>query len=180
MPTVNSPAIAVLCVDDNPQVLQAVKAALTTAGYAVEIAASGWSALQRLRTARDRLRVVVTDIRMPEMTGVRMIRQSRAVGYRGPFVVFAAGLLDADRASLIELGVQHMVDKTAGVATLIAAVKEAASTYTPAEAAPIARPAPAKLPVDEELLDEDAIDDAFDEEGGQRYHGPSTRGKKGR
>jgi CheY-like chemotaxis protein len=79
VPTVNSPAIAVLCVDDNPQVLQAVKAALTTAGYAVEVAASGWSALQRLRTARDRLRVVVTDIRMPEMTGVRMIRQSRAL-----------------------------------------------------------------------------------------------------
>ena len=176
----NTPAATVLCVDDNPQVLQALKAALNSAGYAVESAANGWNALQRLRSARDRFRVVVTDIRMPEMTGVRLIRQSRALGYRGPFVVWAAGLLDADRASLIELGVQQIIDKTAGVADLLAAVEEAASTYIPAEAEPVVPPLTVKSSSDEELLDEEAFDDEFDEEGGQRYHGSSEKGKKRR
>lgn len=86
--------MSVLCVDDNPQVLQALKAALTQAGYTVETAGDGWKALQRLRGAAGRFRVVVTDVRMPGLTGVQMIRQSRALGYEGPFVVCAAGLAD--------------------------------------------------------------------------------------
>jgi CheY-like chemotaxis protein len=172
------PAIAVLCVDDNPRVLQALRTALVTAGFSVETAASGWEALKRLRGARDQFRVVVTDIRMPQLNGVGMIRQSRALGYQGPFVVWAAGLLDDDRAALTELGVQQMIDKTAGVAPLIAAVEQAAATYNPAPRAPAPPAVVARHNHDDEASESENFDEEFDDGEGRRYHGPAKGGKR--
>lgn len=164
-------AARVLCVDDNPHVLQVLQTALMKSSYAVETASSGWQAFQRLRSGRNAFRVVVTDIRMPGLSGLRMIQQARAIGFRGPFVVCAAGVSDADRAALIELGVQQIVEKTAGVPALIDAVEQAASTYIPVEANPLATPA---INPGENEDGFDAVhssdDDALDEEAGQRYH----------
>jgi CheY-like chemotaxis protein len=168
-------AISVLCVDDNPRVLQALKTALTAAGFAVETASSGWEALRRLRGSGTGFRVVVTDVRMPELNGVKMIRQSRALGYKGPFVVCAAGVFDADRAGLIALGVEQIIDKTDGMAPLIEAVQQAAAGYDPApsQTSIPAAPAPAVLdPQDDADWDDDS-DGGSDEELGRRYHGPS-------
>jgi len=174
--------VKVLCVDDNPRVLEALKAALTAGGFTVETVAGGWEALRRLRNSPGHFRVVVTDIRMPQLTGVQMIRQSRAFGYSGPFVVWAGGVFDADRAALIELGVQHIIEKTAGVAPLIAAVEQASSTYTPAAPAPLARPRQAPELVDDEWAHEDGADsdDGSEEESAQRFHEPPAKPKRER
>jgi CheY-like chemotaxis protein len=178
---VNNEAVKVLCVDDNPRVLLALKAALIGGGFAVETLTSGWEALRRLRDRPREFRVVVTDIRMPELTGVKMIRQSRAFGYAGPFVVCAAGVFDADRAALIELGVQHIIEKTAGVAPLIDAVQQAAAGYTPAAPEPITPPRQAPQVVDDEWAHDDGADgEGEDDESGQRYHSPSAKPKRDR
>ncbi|MEX1666309.1 response regulator [Zhongshania arctica] len=76
--TVDTPAEAprarILFVDDEPRILIALKA-LFRRDYEVMTAASGADALEILR--QDDIDVVVSDQRMPEMTGVEVLRQAK-------------------------------------------------------------------------------------------------------
>lgn len=72
----SAPAPAVLCVDDEPNILSALKRALRTGGWRVLTAASGAEALQMLATAPVDL--VISDMRMPEMDGAALLEQVHA------------------------------------------------------------------------------------------------------
>lgn len=68
---------AVLCVDDEPELLEAV--ALTLGHrYYVELAASGNAALEKVRTL-SKLTVIVSDMRMPQMDGAQFFSAARAI-----------------------------------------------------------------------------------------------------
>lgn len=64
--------LAVLVVDDEPVVRAFVARILTLAGMEVAVAASGREALRLVADGRLRPAVVVTDIEMPEMTGIEL------------------------------------------------------------------------------------------------------------
>src|SRR3954462_11886679 len=66
-----APAIRVLLVDDDADLLALMDAAFTRAGYATRTATNGRKALAVLKTYRCEL--VVTDIVMPEMEGIGAI-----------------------------------------------------------------------------------------------------------
>ena len=116
--------VSVLCVDDNSGVLNFLKAAFAASAYNVETAQNGSVALQKLSKDPNRFQVIVTDLRMPRLDGFGLIEQSRANGYAGPFVIYAASIDPNDRQRLSELGVRRVIDKPASAGELIAAVKE--------------------------------------------------------
>lgn len=60
----------VLVVDDEPVVRAIITRLLTEAGYRVLTAMSGPDALETLRTSGP-VQVLLTDLRMPQMTGVQ-------------------------------------------------------------------------------------------------------------
>ena len=64
--------IAVLVVDDEPVVRADVARALILSGMEVAVAASGREALRLVAEHRVLPAVVVTDIEMPEMTGIEL------------------------------------------------------------------------------------------------------------
>jgi CheY-like chemotaxis protein len=66
-----APALRVLLVDDDADLLALMDAAFTRAGYATRTAINGRHALTVLKTWRPEL--VVTDIVMPEMEGIGAI-----------------------------------------------------------------------------------------------------------
>jgi two-component system chemotaxis response regulator CheY len=66
----------VLSVDDSASVRQMVSFTLESAGYEVVTAVDGKDALERLRATTVNL--VVTDLNMPNMTGIELIRAIRA------------------------------------------------------------------------------------------------------
>lgn len=66
----------VLCVDDEINVLRALRRTLERAGWEVLAADSGPAALQILRT--QRVQVLVCDEAMPGMTGVAVLREAKA------------------------------------------------------------------------------------------------------
>lgn len=75
--TMSSAKHAVLCVDDEPQLLEAI--ALTLGHrYYVEPAASGHAALEKLRTL-TKLSVIISDMRMPQMDGAQFLSAARAI-----------------------------------------------------------------------------------------------------
>ena len=67
----------ILVVDDSASMRQMVSFALTSAGFAVEEAEDGQVALGRARN--ERFNAVVTDVNMPNMDGISLIRALRGL-----------------------------------------------------------------------------------------------------
>jgi two-component system chemotaxis response regulator CheY len=73
--------VRILAVDDSPTMRRMVSATLSAAGYSVQQAADGCEALELAR--REAFDLVVTDINMPNMDGIQLIEQLRALeGYK--------------------------------------------------------------------------------------------------
>jgi len=66
-------AAKILVVDDEPSILRLLEEALTQWGYQVKSAASGDEALAAVRG--DLFDAVLTDVRMPEMSGLDLLRE---------------------------------------------------------------------------------------------------------
>jgi response regulator RpfG family c-di-GMP phosphodiesterase len=72
----SAPVPTVLCVDDEPNILSALRRALRTGGWRVLTAGSGVEALQMLAT--EAVDIVISDMRMPEMDGAVLLEQVHA------------------------------------------------------------------------------------------------------
>jgi response regulator RpfG family c-di-GMP phosphodiesterase len=70
-----SPAV-VLCVDDEPNITSALKRLFRPEGYKVLTAASGIEGLKLC--AAEKIDLVISDMRMPEMDGAQFLEQVRA------------------------------------------------------------------------------------------------------
>lgn len=77
----------ILSVDDSPSIRQTVKIALQSAGFTVESACDGADGLARAeRAAFD---CIITDLNMPNMDGLTMIRALRRMpSYAGVPILF--------------------------------------------------------------------------------------------
>ena len=64
----------VLVVDDDENICRVVRRMLTAAGYEVEVAGNGQEALTKLSPD---VAVVISDVLMPEMDGIEMLRRLR-------------------------------------------------------------------------------------------------------
>ena len=83
----------ILLVEDSPEVSLSVREILTAAGYTVEEAASGKEALAHLK--RGRFDAIVSDIWMPEMDGIALLKEIRGAGNEIPVVVISGGAPNA-------------------------------------------------------------------------------------
>ena len=68
----------ILCVDDEPHVLDALRATLRR-HFEVSVATSGPAALGMLRETPGAYAIVFSDMRMPVMSGVEFLRQARLI-----------------------------------------------------------------------------------------------------
>ena len=84
----NSPA-RILLIDDDPQMLGYLQEALQFAGYGVNTARNGLSGLESFRQQRPDL--VLTDIVMPDMEGIALIRAIRELDASIPIVAMSGG-----------------------------------------------------------------------------------------
>ena len=71
-PGIAGPKKLVLIVDDEAMVLRSTSAALAAAGFEVEVAGDGAAGLEAFRCCRDRICLVLSDVVMPEMSGIQM------------------------------------------------------------------------------------------------------------
>lgn len=83
----------ILLVEDSPEVSLSVREILSAAGHSVEDAASGKEALSRLKGGR--FDAIVSDIWMPEMDGIALLKEIRGAGNNIPVVVISGGAPNA-------------------------------------------------------------------------------------
>ena len=101
----------ILVVDDEPDLLELVRLSLVEGGFAVEVAASGQEALEKLqRSAPD---LVVLDLMLPDMSGTDVCRWLRG---RSEFqdllvLMLTAKSEEVDRVVGFELGADDYVTK---------------------------------------------------------------------
>jgi PAS domain S-box-containing protein len=103
-PTIGSGEL-VLVIEDEPDVMRVAARSLREAGYTVLEASGGREAIEVLMEAGDRLRVVVSDVVMPGMSGRDLA--NRIAGLRPDLpVIFMSGYTDEDviRRGLMERG----------------------------------------------------------------------------
>lgn len=86
---------AILTVDDSASIRQAIKIALSGEGYAVTEAADGAEGIAKADAGSFNL--IITDLNMPVMDGLTMIRQLRAKpAHAGVPILFLTTESDAD------------------------------------------------------------------------------------
>jgi diguanylate cyclase (GGDEF)-like protein len=116
----------VLVVDDSAVVRAVVSSCLKRAGYDVAMADSGSAALERLsETSFD---VVITDLNMPGMSGIEMLRRIR-LSQPGPEVIILTGSGAQDVSSAVEalrLGAHDFLTKPPKSAEVIVCAVEKA------------------------------------------------------
>jgi two-component system chemotaxis response regulator CheY len=77
----------ILAVDDSPSIRQMVKLTLTSGGYEVVSAVDGNDGLAQAR--KQRADMVLTDLNMPGMNGIALIREIRKLpNYVGVPIIF--------------------------------------------------------------------------------------------
>jgi two-component system chemotaxis response regulator CheY len=85
---------AILIVDDSASIRQTVKIALSGQGHAVSEACDGSDGLSKAKGGKYEL--VITDLNMPIMDGLSMIRQMRTLpAYQGVPILFLTTESDA-------------------------------------------------------------------------------------
>jgi DNA-binding NtrC family response regulator len=75
--------VKILVVDDEEDILKALKTHLELDGYVVEVVSSAAEALEKLRSAK--INIVLTDINMPQMDGIEMLEEIKKI--RGDVIV---------------------------------------------------------------------------------------------
>ncbi len=121
----------VLTVDDDPQILRALRINLEARGHQVLTAASGAQAL--VIASRHPPDVVLLDLGLPDLDGVEVIS-----GLRGwtsvPIIVLSGRAGGVDKVEALDAGADDYVTKPFGMEELLARIR-AAARRAPSDAA---------------------------------------------
>jgi DNA-binding response OmpR family regulator len=86
-----TPQSRILLVEDEELIRQLLARILSDAGFLVETADNGASALQAARRLDGSLRLIITDINMPVMNGLEFARILRGTDKEVPFLFITGG-----------------------------------------------------------------------------------------
>jgi two-component system KDP operon response regulator KdpE len=109
-------------VDDEPQIRRTMRTTLTAAGYEVDDAKTGETALEKLRDFRPDL--VLLDINMPGMSGLETCRLMRA-DPGVAIVMLTVRNSEADKVEALDAGADDFVTKPFSMPELLARIRAA-------------------------------------------------------
>ena len=110
----------ILIVDDEPQITRVLRRSLMTHGYDVHSAADGEAALQTFGDWMPDL--VVTDLSMPNMSGLELCRRLRAISQL-PIIVLSVRGEERTKVEALDAGADDYVTKPFGMDELLARIR---------------------------------------------------------
>src|SRR5450756_1111083 len=111
----------VLVVDDEPNIRELVRVALTFHGCAVTTGATGDDALRL--SATDQPDLIVLDVMLPDIDGFEVCRRLRASGNEVPVIFLTARDTTSDTVTGLALGGDDYITKPFSVEALVARVR---------------------------------------------------------
>jgi CheY-like chemotaxis protein len=106
-----SAPLQILVVEDEKAIGHMIAMILGGPAAKVVRAANGWEALIKIGVAARSFDVVITDHRMPRMTGLQLVRRLREKNFGGKILVLSGHLSDEDIRAYEELNVDMMMSK---------------------------------------------------------------------
>jgi two-component system KDP operon response regulator KdpE len=124
----------ILVVDDDPQLLRALRITLGAHRYEVAVAADGASGLALAsRTPPD---LVVLDLGLPDMDGVAVVEGLRGWS-NAPVIVLSARHAESAKVAALDAGADDYVTKPFGMGELLARIRAALRRAAPAPEEPV-------------------------------------------
>jgi CheY-like chemotaxis protein len=112
---------SILVVDDEPLLLKLVGEWFESVARRVFLAGEGVEALQVLD--RNTIDLIIADVRMPGMNGIRLLKEISAKQGYTSHVIFITGFADIDTREAYDLGAEAFLEKPFGRDDLINAAK---------------------------------------------------------
>lgn len=110
----------ILVVDDESQLTRVLRRSLTAQGYDVRIAGDGEFALQTFRDWPPAL--VITDLAMPNMSGLELCRQLRQLS-DVPIIVLSVRGEESTKVEALDAGADDYITKPFGMDELLARIR---------------------------------------------------------
>jgi len=110
----------ILVVDDEPHIVDVIRAYLVREGYTVDVARDGDAALASARANAPDL--VILDVMLPRRSGFEVLRELRATGSGAAVIMLTARDDVIDRVAGLELGADDYVTKPFEPRELVARV----------------------------------------------------------
>jgi PAS domain S-box-containing protein len=110
--------LSVLLVEDCEIVAHATERMIASFGHDVELVTDGRAAWAVLSARAERYDLVFTDLNLPGLSGVELVRRLRGVAYKGRVVVYSGYFSRESEGELIALNVNHLLPKPFGRAQL--------------------------------------------------------------
>ena len=120
--TPETPGLAVVLIEDEPQIRRFLRASLASQGYRLFEAATGQEGLVEAATRQPDL--IILDLGLPDMDGFEVIRQLRewtAI----PIIILSARGQERDKIAALDAGADDYVSKPFGVGELLARMRVA-------------------------------------------------------
>jgi two-component system KDP operon response regulator KdpE len=110
----------VLVIDDDPQLLRALRITLRAAGHDVATAPDGRTALQQAAVVHPD--VIVLDLGLPDLDGTEVLAGLRP-SYTGPVLVLSARADSQDKVRALDAGADDYVTKPFDMSELLARLR---------------------------------------------------------
>ena len=103
--------LSILVVEDEKALAHIIAMMLGGPASKVTTARNGWEALIKIGLAARPFDVVITDHRMPRVTGLELVRRLRTQNFGGKILVLSAHLADEEIRAYEKLNVDMMMTK---------------------------------------------------------------------
>ncbi|MEA3225823.1 MAG: response regulator, partial [Planctomycetota bacterium] len=95
----------ILFVDDEASVMKLGQRMMERLGYKIDATMSPTDALERFRSTPDKYDLVITDMSMPEMTGVALAEELMSIRADIPVIICTghSALIDEEKAKILDI-----------------------------------------------------------------------------
>ncbi len=123
----------VLVIDDEPQILRALKTILTAKGFRVSTASGGEDGLAIATATEPDL--IILDLSLPDMDGIEVTRRLREWS-RTPVIILSVRDSERDKVAALDKGADDYLTKPFGIDELLARIRVALRHTTQVKGVP--------------------------------------------
>ncbi len=115
----------ILLVDDEEAIINIEKQILERLGYHVTISRKSTDALERFKTRPEDFDLVISDMTMPKMTGIRLTREIKKIRPEIPVILCTGYSTQIDKDKSKVIGIQELLTKPVGIREMAEAIRKA-------------------------------------------------------
>nr|WP_281722730.1 response regulator [Nitrosomonas nitrosa] len=112
----------ILIVEDNVDLRNSICSVLEFENWQILLATNGREALDILEQHAHQVDLILTDLAMPELSGLDLCREVRRQNQKAKIVIMTGYLSPETRAELQSMGVTHILKKPVEVQELLDAI----------------------------------------------------------